>query len=202
VPLATVCSQLTGLPTLFVRKQAKEYGTRRLAEGGTVAGRRLAVIEDVITSGRQAIESCRQLRAEGATIAVVLGVIDREAGGVKSLGGADLRPRAIFTHSELHQEATRADIFSSIKVDYKLATNVIGGLIFAAFFLLTRRRGATDPVCGMKVVRAKAIHIDFADETYYFCSQHCLHAFETNPAGHLEHAPSASKTNVAATHAH
>lgn len=77
---------------------------------------------------------------------------------------------------------TRADIFNSIKVDYKLATNVIGIAIFAAFFMLTRQRGATDPVCNMSVDRAKAIHIDFADQTFYFCSQHCLHVFETNPA--------------------
>lgn len=48
------------LPTLFVRKQAKTYGTCQLAEGGRVRGRRLAVIEDVVTSGGQVIESCRE----------------------------------------------------------------------------------------------------------------------------------------------
>lgn len=109
VPLATVCSQLTGLPTLFVRKEVKGYGTRRLAEGGPVAGRKLAVIEDVITSGGQAIESCCELREEGATIAVVLCVIDREAGGPGNLGSAQLQLRALFTHSELHEEAASPD---------------------------------------------------------------------------------------------
>jgi uncharacterized protein len=80
---------------------------------------------------------------------------------------------------------TRADIFSSIKIDYKLFTNILGVAVFAAFFALTMRRGVTDPVCGMKVDRAKAVRIDFAGETFYFCSEHCLHAFETNPAEHL-----------------
>jgi orotate phosphoribosyltransferase len=51
VPLATVVSQLSGLPTAFVRKRAKDYGTRRLAEGAPVARRRVVVIEDVVTSG-------------------------------------------------------------------------------------------------------------------------------------------------------
>jgi orotate phosphoribosyltransferase len=51
VPLATLASQLSGRPARFVRKQAKEYGTRQLAEGGDVAGERLAVVEDVVTSG-------------------------------------------------------------------------------------------------------------------------------------------------------
>jgi hypothetical protein len=79
---------------------------------------------------------------------------------------------------------TRADIFSSIHVDYKLALNVLGIVIFAALFWLTARRGATDPVCGMKVDRDKAITKDFGGDTYYFCSTHCLHAFEADPDRH------------------
>ncbi len=78
---------------------------------------------------------------------------------------------------------TRADIFSQVKIDYKLFTNILGVAVFAALFALTMRRGVTDPVCGMKVDKAKAIRMDFAGETFYFCSQHCLHAFETGPEG-------------------
>jgi orotate phosphoribosyltransferase len=66
VPLATAVSQISGLSTLFVRKQAKTYGTCRLAEGGDVAGRRLVVIEDVVSSGGQVVASCRALRQLGA----------------------------------------------------------------------------------------------------------------------------------------
>jgi YHS domain-containing protein len=73
---------------------------------------------------------------------------------------------------------TRADIFSSIQVDYKLALNLLGLAIFAALFWLTARRGATDPVCGMKVDRARAVTTELGGQTYYFCSEHCLHAFE------------------------
>lgn len=65
-------SQLSGLPTLFVRNAPKDYGTCRLAEGGQVTGRRLAVIEDVVTSGGQIIESCAALREDGADIVGVL----------------------------------------------------------------------------------------------------------------------------------
>jgi YHS domain-containing protein len=84
---------------------------------------------------------------------------------------------------------TRADIFSSIQVNYKLALNVLGLAIFAAMFWLTARRGATDPVCGMKVDRAKAVAKEFGGETYYFCSEHCLHAFEagSGTAHHNDH---------------
>jgi uncharacterized membrane protein YraQ (UPF0718 family)/YHS domain-containing protein len=97
---------------------------------------------------------------------------------------------------------TRGDIFSQVKIDYKLFTNILGVAVFAVFFALTMRRGVTDPVCGMKVDKAKALRMDFAGETFYFCSEHCLHAFETNPAEHLGGRPAASKAKTAHAHAH
>jgi uncharacterized membrane protein YraQ (UPF0718 family)/YHS domain-containing protein len=84
---------------------------------------------------------------------------------------------------------TRADIFGSIEVDYKLVLNVLGLLIFAALFGLTMRRGATDPVCGMKVDRSKALSTEHGGRTHYFCSEDCLNAFE--PAAHGTSAGSA-----------
>ena len=105
VPLATVVSQLTGLPTLFVRKKAKDYGTCRLAEGGELADRRLAVIEDVVSSGGQLIASCEALRKRGAEIAGVICVIDRETGGAANLAEHGLQLRAVWTMSQLRHAA-------------------------------------------------------------------------------------------------
>jgi uncharacterized membrane protein YraQ (UPF0718 family)/YHS domain-containing protein len=94
---------------------------------------------------------------------------------------------------------TRADIFSSIQIDYKLFLNVLGIVVFGALFWLTARRGATDPVCGMKVDRAKAVTKDFGGQTFYFCSQHCLHAFETDPERYI---PGKAPTGAGDGHAH
>jgi orotate phosphoribosyltransferase len=105
VPLATAASQISGLPALFVRKQAKDYGTCRLAEGGEVSGRRLAVLEDVITSGGQVIASCAALRELGAEIIAVACVIDREAGGADALAAEGLPLRSLFTMSQLKSAA-------------------------------------------------------------------------------------------------
>jgi uncharacterized membrane protein YraQ (UPF0718 family)/YHS domain-containing protein len=73
---------------------------------------------------------------------------------------------------------SRADVFGTISLDYKLFLNVLAVLVFGGLFWLTRRSGATDPSCGMKVERRKAISKQFAGERFYFCSEHCLHAFE------------------------
>jgi uncharacterized membrane protein YraQ (UPF0718 family)/YHS domain-containing protein len=73
---------------------------------------------------------------------------------------------------------TRDDIFGSIELDYKLILNILGLLIFAALFYLTARRGATDPVCGMKVDRSKALRAELDGQTYFFCSEHCRAQFQ------------------------
>jgi uncharacterized protein len=73
------------------------------------------------------------------------------------------------------------DVFRPIGLDYKLVLNALALAAFAALFALTIRRGATDPVCGMTVDKAKALSTGHAGETYYFCSEHCRSRFEQSP---------------------
>lgn len=101
VPIATALSLRTGIPAAFVRKEAKTYGTRRLAEGADVAGRRVLVVEDVVTSGGQVVASTAQLRALGALISDALCVVDREEGGVETLTEHGLTLRAMYTAAQL-----------------------------------------------------------------------------------------------------
>jgi len=105
IPLATAISQVTNLPTLFVRKKAKEYGTCKVAEGGQVSGRKLVIIEDVITSGGQIRESASALRELGANILKVIVVINRESGGAQNLAIDKLALGTLFTMSELKEAA-------------------------------------------------------------------------------------------------
>ena len=48
IPVATALSLASGVPCLFVRKKAKDYGTAKLAEGPAIDGRRLLVVEDSV----------------------------------------------------------------------------------------------------------------------------------------------------------
>jgi orotate phosphoribosyltransferase len=101
IPIATMLSQLTGLPVLFVRKEAKKYGTCKIAEGGVVSGRKLLIVEDVVTSGGAILDAAKALREEGAILADVVCVIDRESGGPASLTEVKLNLKPLFTMSEL-----------------------------------------------------------------------------------------------------
>jgi orotate phosphoribosyltransferase len=99
--IATALSMHTGIPVVFVRKKAKDYGTCKLAEGPDVAGKRLLIVEDVITSGGQVIISGNDLRSLGAITDHVVCVIDREQGGRAKLREAGFELSALFTMTEL-----------------------------------------------------------------------------------------------------
>src|ERR1700735_3410179 len=101
IPIATMLSQLTGLPVLFVRKKAKDYGTCKIAEGGQVKGRKLLIVEDVVTSGGAILDAAKALRDEGAILGPVICVIDRESGGGANLAKVELELKPLFTMPEL-----------------------------------------------------------------------------------------------------
>jgi orotate phosphoribosyltransferase len=104
IPVATVLSQLTGLPTRFVRKEAKTYGTCQIAEGGDIAGVKLLLVEDVITSGGAVLDAAQALRGLGAELLGVVCVIDRQSGGRENLTREGLPLWAALTRTEI--EAT------------------------------------------------------------------------------------------------
>ena len=101
VPIATVLSVEVGLPALFVRKQAKTYGTCKLAEGPDVAGRRVTLVEDVITTGGAVRDATRALREAGAVVEVVICAIDRSPEGENPLADVGLDVRAVLTKADL-----------------------------------------------------------------------------------------------------
>ena len=105
IPVATAISLQTGLPCVFVRKKAKEYGTCKIAEGVDVKGLKVTVIEDVVTTGGAILAGVEALHGRGALVDRVLCVIDREQGACESLRAAGLSLKALFTASELRHAA-------------------------------------------------------------------------------------------------
>ena len=106
IPIATAISQLIGMPTLFVRKEAKTYGTCKLAEGPEYDGRRITLVEDVITTGGAVRDATNALRAGGAIVDTVVCAIDRSPADVNPLADVGLEVRAVLTKADL--DAARA----------------------------------------------------------------------------------------------
>ena len=103
IPIATMLSQETGIPSLFVRKVAKTHGTNKLAEGLDFKEQRVVIVEDVVSSGGQIIISTGDLIERGAIISDAICVIDRESGGREKLEEAGITLHTLFTMTELKQ---------------------------------------------------------------------------------------------------
>lgn len=103
IPVATALSLRTGLPAVFVRKKAKEYGTMKFAEGISVADKKVCIIEDVVTTGGQIVLSAGDLKQLGARTKYVVCVIERDAKSRDNLQKEGLELISLFTMSELQE---------------------------------------------------------------------------------------------------
>jgi len=90
VPLAAVTSVQSGLPYIIVRKEKKEYGTRKKIEGELAAGDRVTIIEDVATTGAGAAKAVKTLRELGAIVDTIIVVVDSEEGAEENLRKMDV----------------------------------------------------------------------------------------------------------------
>jgi orotate phosphoribosyltransferase len=101
VALATALSLETGLPFVIVRRAAKEYSTSRLVEGVLQPGDGVVVVEDIITSGAQAIHAADMVSQAGGRVTGILGVVDREQGGGEKIAAAGYSLTSLLTRTGL-----------------------------------------------------------------------------------------------------
>lgn len=101
VALGAGLSLELGLPLLIVRKHAKDYGTAKAMEGAFHPGERVAVVEDIITSGGAALIAIEALRAAGLQVGDLFCVVDREEGGRECAAAAGVNLHPLFTATEL-----------------------------------------------------------------------------------------------------
>ena len=108
VPIVACVVQLSflvpgspGVQGFFVRKAAKEHGTRKLiegvAEGTALAGRRAIVVEDVTTTGNSALAAVAAAREAGLEVGTVVTIVDRLEGAEANLSRHGLELRALTT---------------------------------------------------------------------------------------------------------
>lgn len=101
IPLVSATSLACGLPCVFVRNAKKDYGTAKQLEGVILAGDRMVLVEDVATTGGQALEAVKVLQAAGAVVTHVLATIDRMEGARENVEREGLVFDALFTVRDL-----------------------------------------------------------------------------------------------------
>ncbi len=101
VPLVTAVSLASKLPAVSVRGSRKKYGTERIVEGCSVAGRNVCIVEDVVSTGGAAINAAAALRAEGARVNSILCIIYRGEGAPQKLTEAGLAISSLFQGTDI-----------------------------------------------------------------------------------------------------
>lgn len=101
LPMATAMSLESYLPLIIKRKEAKQYGTKKLIEGIYKKGENCLLVEDVITSGKSLLETIPEIEDEGITVSDIVVVLDREQGGKEMLERKGYRVHTLFTISEV-----------------------------------------------------------------------------------------------------
>ena len=104
IPLVTVASLQTDLPSIFVRNAKKDYGTAKQVEGQVNEGDLVVFVEDVATTGGQALEAVEILKGLGAKVPAIISVIDRQEGARENIEAAGLAFHALFTKKDLGVE--------------------------------------------------------------------------------------------------
>ncbi len=105
VPLVTAVSLACGLPCVFVRNTKKDYGTARQIEGRLAGADKVVIVEDVATTGGQAIEAAKALADTGAAVLKIICTVDRQEGARQNIEAAGLAFDALFTVADLGIDA-------------------------------------------------------------------------------------------------
>ena len=75
IPHSAALGFSMGRPSIFIRKEAKEYGTKKRVEGGIVSGRRVLLVEDLVTTGMSSLAGVAALRTEGAIVGDCVAIV-------------------------------------------------------------------------------------------------------------------------------
>lgn len=89
------------IPAFIIRKEEKSHGTRKSIEGNIPLNSRVALFDDVVTSGGSILKGVAQVEARGCTVEAVMAVIDREEGGREKIEAGGHTFFSIFTKSDL-----------------------------------------------------------------------------------------------------
>lgn len=101
LPMATAMSLESYIPLIIKRKEAKQYGTKKILEGIFTTGQNCLLVEDVITSGASLLETIPEIENEGITVSDIVVVLDRQQGGKQILENKGFRVHTLFMISEV-----------------------------------------------------------------------------------------------------
>ncbi|GAB6947192.1 orotate phosphoribosyltransferase [Vulcanisaeta sp. JCM 16161] len=132
IPWASMVAYELGKGMIYVRKEAKEHGTARLIEGDLRQGMRVAVIDDVVTTGGSIIRAIRAVRSHGGDVVVAAAFIDREQGGLDAIRREGVNAAALLRITEVINALVKNGLISdelrNSIINYLVSTRAGSGI--------------------------------------------------------------------------
>lgn len=101
IPLVSAASMASGVPCVFIRNQKKDYGTAKQLEGRLEPSDSVVIVEDVATTGGQALEAAAVIESSGASVIKIIATIDRLEGARENIERAGYEFESLFTVRDL-----------------------------------------------------------------------------------------------------
>lgn len=145
LPLATIICSTKQYPMLIRRKEAKDYGTKRLIEGTIHPGDRCLIVEDIVTSGSSVLETAEVLENEGLKITDAVVLIDREQGGSAKLADSGITLHSVISVFKLLDVLLKAG-----RIDAAISRNVERFVRENNTYVSAKKNGCSAPKKGCK----------------------------------------------------
>lgn len=121
VPYASILAYRLAKPFLYVRKEFKTHGGERRIEGQLLPGDRVAVIDDLITTGKNTLQAAEAIRAEGGRVDHAFVLIDRQEGGASALTSAGVKLHALIAISDIARRLLESGVIEEEQYEAILA---------------------------------------------------------------------------------
>jgi len=106
LPIATIMAVEVGAAMVVRRKEAKDYGTKKMVEGVWSEGQNCLVVEDVVTTGGSVADTAKLLREHGMAVTDCVVLLDREQGATASLAKQGVTVHSVVTVSKVLEVLT------------------------------------------------------------------------------------------------
>jgi uridine monophosphate synthetase len=125
LPIGQAVSLASGRPMIYPRREAKDYGTKKLIEGAFAAGETAIVLDDLVTTGASKMEALAPLTDAGLTVRDVVVLVDRQQGGREELAARGITLHAVLTVSDLLDSLVRhGRITDAVRRDVRAALGI------------------------------------------------------------------------------
>uniref|UniRef100_A0A3Q4H3L1 Uridine 5'-monophosphate synthase n=1 Tax=Neolamprologus brichardi TaxID=32507 RepID=A0A3Q4H3L1_NEOBR len=166
LPLATIICSRHELPMLIRRKEAKDYGTKRLVEGSFRQGDTCLIIEDTVTSGTSILETAEVLYKEGLKVTDAIVLMDREQGGVEMLASKGIKLHPIISISQLLRVLQAAE-----RIDAQTAQSVLEFIRDNNTF---RPKNGTDSPASKKLCVEQKLELSYSERAKLPMNAHAV----------------------------